>query len=497
MLPPVTDMMNVLTTFETETQSLKHIISEQRMEISRLNHRLGSKDREILKLKRQVNSLQGRLSEYEKPTKDSHNSSVPPTQEPISSRALRRTVSLRKKSGLKSGGQPGHTGFTLPPAPVADHIVEHAPQYCRQCGSPLPDELSESLGTRQVIDLPEIKPIVTEHRIYGKQCSCGCYNKGTFPDQAKAPVCYGPNIRAMIVYLHTVQCIPYERLCEVLRECFHVALSQGTVDNILASMRQASDEMYEQIRLRVTQSSVVGADETGANVGSKLQWIWSFQTDKLTYLYHDASRNKKAIDKHFPEGLPDSTLVTDRWMPYFNCPVKEHQLCLAHLLRELTYLSELDKNQVWSSALKELFQEAIHKRKIMIWEDIPREDLFKRLDDLLNCPLYDLHEDFGILQRSLLKHRDSIFRFLYHPDIPYDNNASERSIRVVKIKQKISGGFRSEKGADVYTQLLSIADTAKKNGKSRFQALGLIARKPPDPENMARRRKTILLNNGG
>jgi len=474
-LPPVTDILNVLATFRAESESLQHTISEQRMEISRLNYRLGSKEREILELKRENNTLRDKLSQYEKPTKDSHNSSISPSQEPIASRALRRTVSLRKKSGRKSGGQPGHVGFTLAQVPIPDQIVEHAPDYCRQCGRWLSDELSDSLGVRQVIDLPEIKPIVSEHRIYGKQCSCGCYNKGTFPDEARSPMCYGPNIRAVIAYLHTVQCIPYERLSETLRECFHVELSQGTIDNILASMQQASDGMYEEIRRRITQSPVVGADETGANVRSKLQWIWGFQTDKLTYLYHNISRNKKAIDEKFPQGLPHSTLVTDRFSPYFTCFVKAHQLCLAHLLREMTYLCELDKNQNWSSRLKELFQETIHKRKTMNWESIPREDLFKRLDDLLNEPLYTLHQDFGRLQRSLLKHRNSIFCFLSNPDIPYDNNATERSIRLFKIKQKISGGFRSEKGADIYTQLLSIADTSKKNGMSRFQALKIIA----------------------
>ena len=446
---PVTDIMKVLSTFREETESLKHTISEQRMEISRLNHRLGSKEREILELKRKNNLLQDKLSQYEKPTKDSHNSSIPPSQEPIPSRALRRTFSLRKQSGLKSGGQPGHAGSTLEQTPTPDHIVRHAPDFCQQCGCSLPDELSESLAARQVFDLPEIKLVVSEHRIYGKQCSCGCYNKGTFPAEARSPVCYGPNIRALIAYLHTVQCIPYERLSEALRECFGVELSQGTINNILVSMQQASDAMYEEIRRRIVQSSVVGADETGANVESKLQWVWGFQTEKLTYLFHDLSRNKKAIDKHFPQGLPHTSLVTDRFSPYFSCFVKEHQLCLAHLLRELTYLSELNKNQGWSSRLKELFQEAIHKRKEMSWESIPRENLFKRLDDLLNFPLYEVHKDFGRLQRSLLKHRNSIFRFLSNPDIPYDNNASERAIRLFKIKQKISGCFRSKKGADI------------------------------------------------
>ena len=125
------------------------------------------------------------------------------------------------------------------------------------------------------------------------------------------------------------------------------------------------------------------------------------------------------------------------------------------------------------------------KRKTVQWEEIPRVDLLKRLDDLLGRPLYELHtctnvrstsKDYGCLQRSLLKHRDNIFRFLLNPDVPYDNNATERTFRVAKIKQKVSGCFRSVEGAEVYTQLLSIVDTSKKNGQSRFKALRLIAR---------------------
>jgi len=162
---PVTDIMKVLTTFREENESLQHIICEQRIEISRLNQRLGRKDMEILELKREKNLLQARLSQHEKPTKDSHNSSISPSQEPIASRALRRTTSLRKKTGLKSGGQPGHRGSTLEPTPTPDHITRHAPDYCRQCGCSLPEDLSEPLGVSQVIDLPEIKPLISEHRI--------------------------------------------------------------------------------------------------------------------------------------------------------------------------------------------------------------------------------------------------------------------------------------------------------------------------------------------
>jgi transposase/uncharacterized coiled-coil protein SlyX len=287
---PVTDIMQVVATFKAETEALHHTIAEQRMEISRLHHRLGSRDREILELKRELKTVREKLSQYEKPVKDSHNSSIPPSQEPIGSSVLRRTVSLRKKSGRKSGGQPGHTGHTLERVPCPDRTMEHIPQYCRKCGSSLSDVPAQHLGARQVFDLPKIKLTVTEHRIYGRQCSCGCMNKETFPAEARAPACYGPNIRAMISCFHTIQCIPYERMNELFSDCFDVNFSQGSIRNILASMKKASGGMYEKIRERITQSPVVGADETGAHVGNRLDWIWGFQTDKLTYLYHAPSR---------------------------------------------------------------------------------------------------------------------------------------------------------------------------------------------------------------
>ena len=472
---PVNDIMHALSTLQSEMDSLKSTVSEQRIEISGLYRRLDLKDKEILELKRDNKTLREKLSKYEKPEKDSHNSSIPPSQESISSRLLRRTSSLREKSSRPSGGQPGHEGSTLQSVLVADEVEYHVPHFCQCCGTDLQEIPYKALGVRQVIDLPEIKPAVREHRVYGKQCSCGRFNKGTFPKEARSRICYGTNIRALIAYLHTVQCLPYERICETLRECFHVELSQGTVYNILTTIQQSSSGVYEQIRSKIEDSQVVGADETGMDVSGKLEWGWVFQTDKLTYFYHDTSRAKTAIDKHFPKGLSGATLVTDRFAPYFNCFVKEHQICLAHLLRELNYLSELDKKQDWSVRLRELLREAIHKRKIMKWENIPRTELFKKLDDLLNCSLNKLHQDFQRLQRSLLKHRDNIFRFLANPKIPYDNNASERAVRLVKVKQKVSGCFRSPKGADIFTQLLSVADTSKKSGMSRYKALAILA----------------------
>jgi regulator of replication initiation timing len=188
LLPPVNDIMHVLATLRDENALLKQTVSEQRQEISRLNYRLGSKEKENHTLKREITGLREKLSHYEKPFKTSHNSSTPPSQDPICYRSVRRTVSLREKSGLKRGGQAGHPGYTLQSTPIADHIIEHIPQFCRHCGRSLPNEVFESLGVRQVVDVLKIKPVVSEHRIYGKQCICGCYNKGVFPQEARSAV---------------------------------------------------------------------------------------------------------------------------------------------------------------------------------------------------------------------------------------------------------------------------------------------------------------------
>jgi transposase/regulator of replication initiation timing len=469
------NISEVLSSLHSDLESLQNTISEQRIEISGLYRRLDRKDKEILELKRENKRLKERLSKYEEPTKDSHNSHIPPSKENIKSQQLRRTCSLREKSGKQSGGQQGHKGHTLELSSNPDTVHSHTRSYCRNCGRSLSGISPCLLEVRQVIDLPAVHPLTREHRTYSKLCSCGCLNKGSFPREARSRICYGTNLRALVSYLNTVQSIPYKRLCEILRDCFHVELSQGTIDNILESMKFSSQDVYEEIRSRVSHSSVVGADETGENVNGKLQWVWTWQTDKLTYLHQDKSRGKAAIGKQFPDGLAESILVTDRHASYFGMYVKGHQICLAHLLRELTYLCELDKKQDWSSRLMNLIKDAIHKRKTMIWENIPRKSLFDRLDELLNLSIHKLKEDFQRLQRSLLKHRDNIFRFLCNPNIPYDNNASERVMRIVKIKQKVSGCFRSEAGANTFTQLLSIADTAKKNGKSRFLALFEIA----------------------
>ena len=199
--------------------------------------------------------------------------------------------------------------------------------------------------------------------------------------------------------------------------------------------------------------------------------MWVFQNNLLTYVFQDPSRGKAAIDKHFPRGLPHSTLVTDRHSSCFNMDTTGHQLCLTHLLRELIYLDELDKNQQWSSPLLELLRESIHQRKTTLPTDIDIGRIKERFHVLMQQDLRALDKKFQALQKSLIKHAGHLFGFLTKEDVPSDNNASERAVRPLKVKQKVSGMFKSDTGADSFCVLHSIVDTARKNRQDPFKAL--------------------------
>lgn len=460
----VTDISKILSEMNNKLSSMEQTISEQGADISRLHRIINQKDKEI-------HVLKNRLSKYEEPDKDSHNSSIPPSQESIPAKAVRRTRSLLKKSERKTGGQPGHPGSTLETSSSPDFIENHKSHYCECCGLSLVEAKSVCTGVSQVVDIALPRPQVKEHRSFDVTCSCGHVNKCPLPKGCSTRISYGKTIQSLVAFLSHVQCVSFERICEILKEIFSLSISQGTVRNILARIGNKSKSVCEEIRRRITQSAVVGADETGEYVNSALHWAWIFQTDKLTYVYQDKSRGMKAINKHFPDGLPDSTLVTDRHGSYFNMDVKNHQVCIAHLLRNIQYLSELDPTQNWSTRVTTLLTEAIHIRKTTRFEAIPVASIKERLDRLLNESLTHLHEDFQTFKNGLIKCKDYLFTFLQNPNVPYDNNASERGIRKIKVKQKVSGCFRTQQGADTFMNIHSVVETAKKNGNSKYNAI--------------------------
>jgi transposase len=422
-------------------------------------------------------ALRKQLSRFERPAKASHNSSIPPSAESLKAQAIRRTRSLRKPSGRSTGGQLGHKGTTIQMSEIPDTVEKHVPEYCCRCGlalAALPGKVSE---VRQSIDIPlPVCPIVTNHESIEKTCSCGHCNRGTFPCEVKPGVSYGVHLHAVVSYLNVVQHIPFKRLVEVIKDFYGIEISQGTVSNMLNRMRKQSLPAYHAIREAIEKSAVTGADETGEKLNGKLHWMWVFQNKLLTYIFQHPSRGKQAIDDHFPEGLPRSIIVTDRHRSYFNMESAGHQLCLAHLLRELVYLQELNKEQSWASDMLELLRDSIHQRKSIPFAEINAGSIKDRLDVLLKKDLHSLDPKYESLRKSLEKYREYVFTFLQNPDVPYDNNASESKIRPLKVKQKVSGMFKSENGGDTFTQLYSIVDTAKKHNQDPFLALIEVAK---------------------
>ncbi|MDR0205986.1 MAG: transposase [Bacteroidales bacterium] len=240
-------------------------------------------------------------------------------------------------------------------------------------------------------------------------------------------------------------------------------------------MRKQSAVAYEVIRQAIEKSAVTGADETGEKLNGKLHWMWVFQNKLFTYIFQHPSRGKAAIDSQFPKGLPRSIIVSDRHRSYFNMEAFDHQLCLVHLLRELVYLQELNKKQTWASDMLELLRDSIHRRKTVPFEAIDAAGIKERFDVLLSNDLSAFGKKYESLRKSLLKYREYVFTFLDNPDVPYDNNESESKIRPLKVKQKVSGMFKSDNGAATFTQLYSIVDTARKHDQDPFSALVAVA----------------------
>ena len=439
--------------------------------------KIEEQDTIILVLLSRISELEEEVRQLKAPKKNSGNSSVPPSQDPYRNK---KTNSLREKSGNRPGGQQGHKGSTLEMSEHPTEVKEHVPHYCNKCGNVLSVENKEFIGRRQVIDIPPIIPTVTEHRIFKVQCCCGHVQESDYPAEAHSTVCYGPNITAMTGYFHTRQYLPFDRMREAFSDLFNLEISSGTLNNMLERLSEKATPVYNSIHDRITSSTVVGADETGVCVNGKNHWAWTFQTLFLTYIFVNFSRGKKAIDEVFPSGFPNTLLVHDCWKPYFSVESNSHQICTAHLLRELNYLEKLYDDD-WSASLRELLLEALRLKRKILDEDADcifteREQTEQKLDVLLEKPINEKHEKLVTFRARIEKYRKYLFSFLYRLDVPPDNNGSERAVRNFKVKQKVSGLFRSDKAAQNYAILRSVIDTTRKNNQNALDALMAIAR---------------------
>lgn len=416
--------------------------------------------------------------------KTSTNSSKPP-----SSDIARKNQSLRKKSGKSAGGQKGHQGHTLEMSKTPDIKEELRPDFCTRCGESLAEASFELVSIRQVIDVPPIVPITTEYQSFGTVCTCGHHACGTFPEGVTNHVQYGRNLQSLVIYQSYFQFLPFARLQDFFKKVCHLSIGKGTLENIIRRTAQKAEPAYQQIKKTILVSFFVGSDETSFKVKGNKHWFWVWQTALVTYIVAATSRSKQVISDCFPDGLPNSILCSDRLAAQLSTISKGNQVCLAHLLRELNYLIEAEKLD-WATQFKTLLQDAIALKQAK--SAYPQNDplvqqIQNRADQLLDIAKQNIllpdkiaHKQTITFFNGMIKVRHALFPCLYHHLVPFDNNSSERAFRMVKVKTKISGQFKSLHHE--FAVIRSVIDTAIKNGRSAFDAIRAVVDMPPPPK---------------
>jgi transposase len=432
------------------------------LQVDRLIFQVAQLTNEVKELREEIVILKNK--------KNSGNSSLPPSQDLF---AL-KNQSLRGKTNKKSGGQFGHKGETLRMSANPDKIIQHFPDAkCPGCGAIHSQESMTMAGKRQIVDIPVIKAYVTEHQIYQLPCACGCVRSAKFPMDVTAPIQYGPNLIGFTAYLSSRQFVPYSRLSELVGSITNISMSEGTIFNMLQKASDVVLPIYNSIKEEIANATCVGGDETGLKVNNQKHWAWTWQTTLATYIVITGSRGFKTVTKTFPNGFPNATYVSDSLSAQLKTTAKSHQLCLAHLLRELTYFKEIYPHP-WPIQMIALLQKAIELKNTMTLRQYTepcreRDEILLKFGELIHQDLpYKVSKIFPFRNR-LVKRRHQIFTFLFCPEVPYDNNGSERAIRNIKVKQKVSGGFRSERGAEMFAILRSVFDTIIKKGGNPFE----------------------------
>ena len=408
---------------------------------------------------------------------NSSNSGKPPSSDGL--KKPPRVSSLRERSGKKTGGQPGHLGETLRRSETPDAFVDHYPAQCGACGAPLTEAMATDFVSRQVFDLPEPQPlIVTEHRAHGCRCAaCGSQTRAGFPAWVNAPVQYGKRIGALVLYLLHYQLLPEKRLATLMADLFGVALVTATIARISQDCAERFQGFAAAVRDRVAAAPVKHLDETGFRIGGRTQWLHVASTVLLTFYRVSARRGSLLADL---AGI----VVHDHWKPYYTLTGVRHALCNAHHLRELKALVEIEKED-WARRMQRLLRRACHVVNLAREQDVPLKPgliaLIERGYDAIVADGLAFHEAQPALTKTrprgrpprrvghnlllrLSTYQKDVLRFLTDPRVPFTNNLAERDGRMMKLRQKISGGFRSEDGAKDFAVIRSVLSTARKQG---------------------------------
>lgn len=438
-----------------ETAKLE-IEAQSREELIGLIYEMGKK---IIKLEAEIRRLK-------QPPTTSQNSSQAP------SRDFKSEKKKRKRS-KKKGAQAGHEKQERELVEKPNKVIEAYVDNCKNCHLNLLDQVPVQVVRRQVIEIPEIKPVVIETRQYVVDCPCcGKRQHGKLPKGLEAGRYFGPRLEAIVTDLHHEHHIGYKRLRQICDELLGLKLSAGGAVAIVERAGKVVEEEAQAIGEQVRQSKVIGSDETSARVHGDNWWQWVFVGDNREYHVIVPSRGYDVIE-NFMQACEAEVWVCDCWRAQLHAPAKRHQICLCHQIRNLQGLIDKRPHLVWAREMQALFRKAIHLRKR---QEKMRERGYKRQVAIIEAELQRLlKRTFSGLGYNLLdryrKRSNSLFIFLHRTDVPAHNNACERALRPSVIHRKVLGSFRSDWGAQGYAALATVLNTAKRNGQSTFQKL--------------------------
>jgi transposase len=463
----------------------------------------------VQRLSSQVDALQKRITELERsPRLNSKNSSKPPSSDGLTKPTSKpNPKSLRITGQNPNGGQPGHSGNTLMQSAQPDVVIEHtSAAQCSVCQS---TQLQHTvIERRQVFDLPVLRAQVTEHQLIRSSCTCGAEHVGAFPAGIQAPTQYGPGVKALAVHLNQQHFVPLQRTCEIMADVFGLPMSQASV---LTFNEQAAAHLTATVAAigqAVQAAPIVHADESGIRVAGQLEWLHCVVTPTLTYLAHHPKRGAVAFDALGILGGVRGTLVHDGLLAYKNLDCL-HSLCNAHHLRELAYVHEQMGEQIWDAWAQEMMALLLQGKQEVDAHGgplpAPRLEWFEGQWSALllrgeaSNPAATRDDESYSRKRgrvgqskayNLLKRlrawRQDVWRFASDAGVPFTNNLAEQALRMSKIRQKVSGCFRTDAGAATFFTIRSYLQTMRKQQACLFDCLISVFKGQPIQPSWAR-----------